>query len=57
MGKKYLEPANIKEELQQCEDRKIEVEVVTLVALGRVEKLPTNQTSQEETVYSYSHHL
>lgn len=57
MRNTYLEPADIEEELQQCEDRKVEVEVVALIALGGVEKLPTNQTSQEETVYSHSYYL
>ena len=53
----YLQPANIEEELQQSEDRQIEVLVVTWVALGRVQELPTNQTSQEEAVHGHGHHL
>ena len=53
----YLQPANIEEELQQSEDRQIEVLVVTRVALGRVQELPTNQTSQEEAVDGHGHHL
>ena len=53
----YLQPANIEEELQQSEDRQIEVLVVTRVALGGVQELPTNQTSQEEAVHSHGHHL
>lgn len=53
----HLEPANIEEKLQESEDRKVEVEVVALIALSGVKKLPTNQTSQEETVHSHSYHL
>lgn len=57
MGYTYLEPADIEEELKKCEDRKVEIKIVALIALGRVKKLPTNQTSQEETVHSHSYHL
>lgn len=53
----YLEPANVEKELQECEDREVEIEIVSLITLGRVEKLPSNQTSQEETVHSHSYHL
>lgn len=46
----YLQPAGVEEELQKGEDRDIKVEVVTLVTLGGVEELSTNQTSEEERV-------
>lgn len=46
----YLEPASIEEELQQCEDRHVEVQVMTWAALSRVEELATDQTSKEEGV-------
>lgn len=57
MGNTYLEPANIEKELQECEDREVEIKIVALIALGGVKKLTTDQTSQEETVYSHSYHL
>lgn len=56
-GNMYLEPANVEKELQECEHREVEIDIVSLIALGGVEKLPTDQTSQEETVHSHSDHL
>lgn len=52
-----LEPASIKEELQQGEDGHVEVKVMTWIALIGVQELTTNQTHQEKTVYGQSHHL
>lgn len=46
----HLQPAGVEEELQQGEDGDVEVEVVTVVTLGGVEELTTNQTSEEESV-------
>lgn len=46
----YLQPASVEEELQQCEDGHVEVQVVTWSALNRVEELATDQTSEEEGV-------
>ncbi len=53
----HLEPTHIEEELQQGEDGQVEVQVVTRVTLGGVEELPTNQTSQKETVHSHGYNL
>lgn len=46
-----LEPACVEEELEKGEDGDVEVEVVTRVTLTRVQKLPANQTHQEEAVH------
>lgn len=46
-----LEPASVEEELEQGEDGDVEVEVVTWVTPARVQKLPANQTRQEEAVH------
>lgn len=46
----YLEPASVEEELQQCEDGHVEVQVMTWAALSRVEELAADQTSKEEGV-------
>lgn len=46
-----LEPAGVEEELEQGEDGHVEVEVMTLVTLTRVQKLAANQTHQEEAVH------
>lgn len=52
-----LEPPCVKEELQECECGHIEVQVMTRVALTRVQELTADQTHQEETVHCQSHHL
>lgn len=52
-----LQPARVEEELQQCEDGDIKVQVMTRVVLGGVEKLSTNQTSKEEGVDGQSDDL
>lgn len=46
----YLQPASVEEELQQCEDGHVEVQVMTWATLSRVEELATDQTSEEEGV-------
>ena len=40
-----LQPPGIEEELEQSEDWHIEVKVMTLIALSRVKKLSTYDTS------------
>ena len=51
------QPAGVEEELEQGEDGDVEVKVVTLVALGGVQELSTNQTHQEEAVHGQSDNL
>lgn len=46
----YLQPTSVEEELQQCEDGHVEVQVMTWAALSGVEELATDQTSKEEGV-------
>ncbi len=53
----HLQPARVEEELQQGEDGDVEVEVVALVTLSGVEKLATNETSEEKGVDSKSDDL
>lgn len=53
----HLEPAGIEEELQQGEDGHTQVQVVTLVALSRVQELATDEAGQEVAVHSDGHHL
>lgn len=53
----HLEPAGVKEELQQRENGHVEVQVVTWVALRGVQELATDETHQEETVDGQCHHL
>lgn len=52
-----LKPAAVKEKLQQGEDGDVKVEVMAGVTLGGVEKLTTDQTSEEEGVDSKSDDL
>lgn len=53
----YLQPASVEEELQQCEDGHVEVQVVTWAVLSGVEELATDQTSEEEGVDGESYDL
>lgn len=53
----HLQPASIEEELQQGEDRYINIQVMALVTLGRVEELTTNQASEKKRVDSQSDDL
>lgn len=52
-----LKPPGIKEELQQSENGHVEVQIVTRVTLGGVQKLAPNETDQEKTVDRQRHHL
>ena len=48
----YLEPAHVEEELEDGEDRYIEVNVMTGVPLRRVQELLSEHRAQEERVNS-----
>lgn len=52
-----LQPPGVEEELQQGEDGNVQVQVVTRVALTRIQELTTDQTHQEETVNCQRHNL
>lgn len=53
----YLEPSSVKEELQQGENGNIHVQLVVLVSLLRVQKLPSNEAESKEGVYCNSYDL
>lgn len=53
----YLEPANVEEELQQGENRDIQVDSVMIVSLFRVQKLSANHTEGKKRVNCYRDYL
>lgn len=53
----YLEPANVEEELQQGENRDVQVDSVLIVSLFRVQKLSANHTEGKKRVNCYRDQL
>lgn len=52
-----LKPPGIEEELEQGEDRHVEVKVMTLIALCRVKKLSANDAGWEKCVHCQGYNL
>ena len=52
-----LEPSHIKEELEEGEDWKVEIQLMTIIILARVKKLSSHQSGQEVSVDSQSDNL
>lgn len=46
----YLEPSCVEEELEEGEDGNVQVQVVSRVAFGGIQELPSDQACKEERV-------
>lgn len=53
----HLDPADVEEELEEGEERYVEVDGVGVVVLLRVQELLPQQGEEEEGVHGYGHHL
>lgn len=46
----YLEPSCVEEELEEGEDRNVQIQVMPRVAFGGIQELPSNEAREEERV-------
>ena len=53
----YLEPSDVEEELEKCENRDVQVDLMVFVALHRVKELSSDQAKSKEGVYCNRHDL